>query len=108
MQFKRISFVVSIAAFLVLGSLSLSTFAADPPLPDESTWNRAYEKRPLTAAETKALMKRLAAFVVDNHMKRREDSQQRGMVYEYLDIRRRGEFDQFVQGEALDTMHDGA
>jgi hypothetical protein len=82
--------------------------AADPVLPADSTWDRAYEKTPLTPDETKALMKKLATFVVDNHMKRRAESPQRGMVYEYLDMRRRGEFDQFVQGEALDTMHDGA
>src|SRR5947199_8721462 len=36
------------------------------------------------------------------------NSQQRGMVYEYLDMSRLGQRDQFVQGEALDTMHDGA
>jgi hypothetical protein len=84
------------------------TVVADPVLPAESTWNRAYEKPPLTVEETKVFMKRLATFVVENHMKRRADSPQRGMVYEYLDMRRCGEFDQYVQGEALDTMHDGA
>jgi len=30
------------------------------------------------------------------------------MVYEYFDVRRKGRFDQWVQGEGLDTMHDGA
>jgi hypothetical protein len=85
-----------------------SVRAADPVLPDESKWNRAHEQSPLTAAETKAFMRQLTEFVVNNHLKKREDSPQRGMVYEYLDMRRRGEFDQFVQGEALDTMHDGS
>ena len=30
------------------------------------------------------------------------------MVYEYFDVKRKGQFDQWVQGEGLDTMHDGA
>src|SRR5205823_2372839 len=41
-----------------------------------------------------------------NHLKR--GSEQRGMIYEYLDVERKGKPDQFVEGEALDTMHDGA
>ena len=80
----------------------------EKPLPPDSVWNTAHEKPPLTKEETKAFMKRLAQFVADNHLKRREDSPQKGMIYEYLDVRRRGKPDQFVQGEALDTMHDGA
>jgi hypothetical protein len=101
--------VPTVLLSLVILNLQFAiAFAQTPTLPDETTWNTAHEKPPLTIAETKVLMKRLASFVVENHMKRREDSPQRGMVYEYLDMRRRGEFDQFVQGEALDTMHDGA
>jgi len=80
----------------------------DKPLPAEATWNTAHQKPPLTMAETRQFMKRLAQFVLDNHMKRAERSPQRGMIYEYLDVRRKGQSDQFVQGEALDTMHDGA
>ena len=30
------------------------------------------------------------------------------MVYEYFNTTRAGQFDQWIQGEALDTMHDGA
>ena len=71
-------------------------------------WAKAYQKDPMTADEAKAFMKRLARFVYDNHLKKNEASPQRGMIYEYLDMNRRGQFDQFVQGEALDTMHDGA
>lgn len=68
---------------------------------------QAADVAPLTADETRALMRRLAEYVVDNHMKR-DDSPQRGMIYEYFRPASRGKFDQFVQGEALDTMHDGA
>lgn len=53
-------------------------------------------------------MRELAEIVFKHHLKRNADSPQRGMVYEYFDVKRAGEFDQFVQGEALDTMHDGA
>jgi hypothetical protein len=62
----------------------------------------------MTAAQTRDFMKRLARYVHDHHLKSDAGSEQHGMVYEYLDVRRRGRFDQFVQGEALDTMHDGA
>ena len=30
------------------------------------------------------------------------------MTYEYFHVARAGQPDQFIQGEALDTMHDGA
>src|SRR5205823_2585358 len=53
-------------------------------------------------------MKKLAQFGFEHHLKTDANSEQRGMVYEYLDISRLGQRDQFVQGEALDTMHDGA
>jgi hypothetical protein len=33
---------------------------------------------------------------------------QRGMIYEYFHVARQGQHDQFIQGEGLDTMHDGA
>src|SRR5262245_58126942 len=72
-------------------------------------WATAHvEKKPMTAAETRTFLKQLAQFVYDNHLKKDEKSAQRGMVYEYFDVTRKGQFDQFVQGEALDTMHDGA
>jgi hypothetical protein len=63
---------------------------------------------PLTGEETRDFMKRLAAYVRDNHLKKDPASEQRGMVYEYFDVNRKGRIDQWVQGEALDTMHDGA
>jgi hypothetical protein len=74
----------------------------------EPAWEKAHLQPPMTAAETRQFMRELAQFVFDNHLKKKADSPQRGMVYEYLDVRRKGQFDQFVQGEALDTMHDGA
>jgi hypothetical protein len=62
----------------------------------------------MSADETRAFMKKLATFVFEHHLKRDAKSEQRGMVYEYLDTSRLGKPDRFVQGEALDTMHDGA
>ncbi len=77
-------------------------FAADQP-----KWMSEPNPAPMSADQTRTFMKRLAEFVADNHLKKKDGSPQRGMVYEYLDVRRKGQFDQFVQGEALDTMHDG-
>lgn len=75
---------------------------------EEPAWQTAYRQAPPSAEETRDLMMRLARFVYDNHLKQSPDSPQRGMIYEYLDVRRKGQLDQFIQGEALDTMHDGA
>src|SRR5262245_18425051 len=71
-------------------------------------WETAWKKGPLSADETRAFMKELARYVEDNHLKKDPKSSQRGMVYEYFDPARKGQPDQWVQGEALDTMHDGA
>lgn len=57
---------------------------------------------PLTADETKAFMRALAGSVFEKHLKK--DSEQKGMIYEYVDIPTK----RWIQGEALDTMHDGA
>jgi hypothetical protein len=59
---------------------------------------------PLTAAETKAFMRALAGTVFERHLKKTENSEQRGMIYEYVDV----PTGRWLQGEALDTMHDGA
>ena len=53
-------------------------------------------------------MRERRRFVFDNYLKKDRDSEQQGMVYEYFNVPRKGQFDQFIQGEALDTMHDGA
>lgn len=74
----------------------------------EPAWTTAHRKPALTADETKALMKKWATYVFEHHLKKNLRSEQQGMVYEYFDTRKKGQFDQFVQGEALDTMHDGA
>ncbi len=58
--------------------------------------------------EAREFMRKLAQFVFDHHLKKVPTSPQRGMIYEYYDPKRAGELDQWVQGEALDTMHDGA
>jgi lysophospholipase L1-like esterase len=82
-------------------------FAAETSA-DSPAWAAAHLEEPMTADETRAFLRELAQFVFDNHLKKTADSPQRGLVYEYLDVKRKGQFDQFVQGEALDTMHDGA
>jgi hypothetical protein len=81
----------------------------DPPQqPWEKAVAEAAAKPAPTADETKAFMRKLARYVFDHHLKQHPKSQQRGMVYEYFDTTRKGQPDQWVQGEALDTMHDGA
>ena len=59
---------------------------------------------PMTADETKAFMKQLLRYVEQHHEKTDPKSPQRGMVYEYYDTKDK----RWVQGEGLDTMHDGA
>lgn len=81
--------------------------AAVPPDRDPA-WAEAWRKPPMDGAETRAFIKRLARFVVDHHLKKGENSPQRGMIYEYFHVARKGGHDQFIQGEGLDTMHDGA
>jgi hypothetical protein len=72
-------------------------------------WTEAAKDRPpMTVDQAKAFIHRLATYAIGHHMKRDEKSPQRGMMYEYFDVARQGQFDQFVEGEALDTMHDGA
>ena len=93
-------------AFLAASAAISAAHAAN--LDRDPAWARAHLKPPMTVDETRAFMKRLAQFVFDNHLKRDAKSPQRGMIYEYFWVERKGQPDQFVQGEALDTMHDGA
>lgn len=88
--------------------LAVCLLGAAPTPQPEPAWATAWKKGPMNAEESKALMKRLAQFVFDSHLKKSPNSPQRGMIYEYMDTTRKGQFDQFVQGEGLDTMHDGA
>src|SRR3954466_3778387 len=74
----------------------------------DPAWTEADKTAPMNAEETRAFMKQLAQYVFDHHLKKTEGSAQRGMTYEYFHVTRAGQFDQFIQGEALDTMHDGA
>lgn len=83
----------------------LSGRAAESP---EPAWTKAHLQGPLSAAETRAFMRQLAEYAFQNHLKRDEKSPQRGMLYEYCNTKRKGQADQWIQGEALDTMHDGA
>lgn len=76
---------------------------------DEPAWTKAADTQALMSAEeAKAFMKTLAQHAVDHHMKKKEGAPQRGMMYEYVWWKKVGQPGQFVQGEALDTMHDGA
>jgi hypothetical protein len=92
---------------LAVLALAAPARAADPP-PWEKAVADAAKKPPMTAAEAEAFVKRLHAYVRDHHLKADPKSPQRGMVYEYVDTTRLGKPDRWVQGEALDTMHDGA
>lgn len=94
--------------FAVMLVVTAAIAAEKADLDRDPAWAQAHLKPPMTAGETRAFMKRLAQFVFDNHMKCDAKSAQRGMIYEYFWVERKGQPDQFVQGEALDTMHDGA
>jgi len=91
---------------LIASALSCPLLAADL---DRGPWvEKAAAKPPMTADETRAFMKRLAEYVLKHHLKRDEHSPQRGIIYEYLDTAKTGTPGQWPEGEALDTMHDGA
>ena len=91
--------------FLIV-TLAVSSLAAQSPAP---AWVKAADTQgAMSSDEAKAFMKKLAQHAVEHHMKKAEGSPQRGMMYEYLRWKERGKPGQFIQGEALDTMHDGA
>src|SRR5690242_13433188 len=91
-------------ACMVLLTTILSTSVAE----EARDWMAAIKREPPTGGESRDLMRKWTEYVVAHHVKRDEKSPQRGMVYEYFDVKKKGQFDQFVQGEQLDTMHDGA
>jgi hypothetical protein len=93
-------------AALMLACARFPARAADADR--DPAWTEAYKKGPMTADETREFIKSLTKYVFDNHMKKTEGSAQRGMIYEYFHVPHKGQHDQFIQGEALDTMHDGA
>ncbi len=103
MAMRRAVGLACLASALVLMQGRVAT-AAEALRP----WADAWRTGPMTAEQTRAFMKQLARFVFDNHLKKAPQSPQRGMVYEYFVVARKGHFDQFVEGEGLDTMHDGA
>src|SRR5688572_16941406 len=101
---RYISFLLAVP-LVTVASLAAPPVQPTPPDEDRGAWFSAFRrKQPMTADEAKAFMKRLARFVHDHHLKTDAESPQRGMTYEYLDMSRKGQSDQFVQGEALDTM----
>ena len=61
-----------------------------------------------TAEEVRTFMRKLVDYVREHHLKTDPKSPQKGMVYEYFDTTRAGKEGAWIQGEALDTMHDGA
>jgi hypothetical protein len=89
----RATHLIGLIAILLLPP---SAFAAEPP-PDGPT-----------VEQTRAFMKALAKYVFDHHLKQDRNSPQAGMLYEYYDTTKAGKLGQWIQGEALDTMHDGA
>lgn len=84
----------------LIAAAVLSTLTLSPPSA------RAAEGIP--AEEVRAFMQGLASYVDAHHLKKDPRSPQAGMVYEYVDTTRLGQPGQWIQGEALDTMHDGA
>jgi hypothetical protein len=81
---------------------------ASPLLAEEPAWTNAERRQPMTADESKAFMRRLTQYVLDHHLRKDEASAQRGIIYEYFWVKKKGTPQQWIQGEALDTMHDGA
>ncbi len=93
---------------LLLCCTAISVASAET-LPDrDAAWKNAHQQPAMNAEETRAFMKTLAQYVADHHLKKAENSPQRGMIYEYFRVSHAGLPDQFIVGEALDTMHDGA
>src|SRR5690348_4504268 len=106
---ERISGTRSQLVVLPLMILMAAMAHPQPARSDEPAWATAADRKPaMTAVETRAFMKRLADYVVAHHLKKDEQSPQRGMVYEYFWVAQKGTPRQWIQGEALDTMHDGA
>ena len=98
--------IVSLPLLLLLIGVQNVNAAADADR--DPAWTEAYKAGPMDASQTKAFMKQLAQYVFDHHMKKTADSPQRGIIYEYFHVANAGKPDQFIQGEALDSMHDGA
>jgi hypothetical protein len=97
------------AAPTVILSFLLSTSCLAAADADRGDWAQRAAKKPfMTAEETRVFMRRLAQYVFDNHLKRDAASPQRGMIYEYFRPARKDQLGQWIQGEALDTMHDGS
>jgi hypothetical protein len=99
------SFMKAYSTFLSFAAL---LFGMGLHAAESNTWTTASEAGPMSVREARTFMRELAGFVFDHHLKRAAASPQRGMIYEYYDTSRAGTLGQWVQGEALDTMHDGA
>ncbi len=99
-----------LAALMTFGLTDPSAAGAAAPvvLDRDPAWGGAYRGARMTVEETKVFMKQLAQYVFDHHMKKTESSSQRGIIYEYLHVAQAGKPEGFIEGEALDTMHDGA
>lgn len=103
MKYRTTPAIIFLGIFITMG---MPLKAQPSALP---AWVTAHERLgPLDAEETRAFMKQLVAYIRENHLKTKPDSEQRGMIYEYFRPAKKGKVDQFVQGEGLDTMHDGA
>ncbi len=83
---------------LLTAAVCLASFPLSPPAAEEA----------MSEQEVRAFMRELAEYIEAHHLKKDPKSPQKGMVYEYVDTTKIGQEGQWIQGEALDTMHDGA
>lgn len=59
-------------------------------------------------AEVRGFIRKLVDYVRDHHLKKDLKSPQNGMIYEYYDHTKAEREGGWVEGETLDSMHDGA
>ncbi len=99
---------IAVGRLFAIASCILATSSGFAASPAYDWHSAARELPPMTVPQTKAFVRRLTEFAVKHHMKTAADSPQRGMMYEYFWVDKAGTPQQWIQGEALDTMHDGA
>jgi hypothetical protein len=61
-----------------------------------------------TTADVRGFIRELVDYVRDHHIKKDRESPQNGMIYEYYDHTKPEREGGWIEGEALDSMHDGA
>lgn len=100
--------IFRVIATVLICALRVAPAGATEQTPEPwPKWAGAENKPAMTVDEARAFIGRLHEYVKDHHLKTK-DSPQRGMLYEYFWVKNQGKPNQWVQGEGLDTMHDGA